>query len=183
MGHTIVVNKQKYPLSKVYTLLGSGPVVLISSSLKGKFNVMPIAWTTMIDFEPPIVGCCIGDHSYTFQIVKKTKEFVINIPTAKLIKQVYGCGQVSGKKVDKFKKYGLTPLPASKVKAPLIKECYANLECKVVDSRMAEKYNLFIVKVVAAWVERGIKHPKTLHHISGNRFLVAGETVKVPSKT
>ena len=170
--------KQKYSLAKVYTLLGSGPVVLISSSLKGKPNVMPISWHMMIDFEPPIVGCCIGDQSYTFQIVKKTKEFVINIPTAKLIKQVYGCGQVSGKKVDKFKKFKLTPIPASKVKAPLVKECFANLECKVVDTRMIEQYNLFIIKVVAAWIDRGIKHPKTLHHISGNQFILGGKVVK-----
>jgi len=67
------MNKQKYPLAKVYTLLGSGPVVLITSSLKGKPNIMPIAWHTTIDFEPPIVGCCIGDHSYIFQVAKKTK--------------------------------------------------------------------------------------------------------------
>jgi len=170
--------KQKFPLAKVYTLLGSGPVVLISSSLKGKPNVMPIAWTTMIDFEPPIIGCCVGDQSYTFQIVKKTKEFVINIPTVKLIKQVYGCGQVSGKKVDKFKKFKLTPIPASKVKAPLVKECFANLECKVIDARMVDQYNLFIVKVVAAWIDRGVKQPKTLHHISGNRFILGGKVVK-----
>ncbi|MBI5699877.1 flavin reductase family protein [Candidatus Saganbacteria bacterium] len=169
--------KQKLPLAEVYTLLGSGPVVLISSSLKGKYNIMPIAWTTMIDFEPPIVGCCIGDQSYTFQIVKKTKEFVINIPTVKLIKQVYGCGQASGKKVDKFKKFKLTPIPASKVKAPLVKECFASLECKVVDTRMIDQYNLFIVKVVAAWVERGVKQPKTLHHISGRRFILGGTEV------
>ncbi|HVN67500.1 MAG TPA: flavin reductase family protein, partial [Candidatus Sulfotelmatobacter sp.] len=106
--------KQQYPLSNVYQLLGSGPTVLISSSFKGKPNVMTIAWTTMLDFEPPVIGCCIGDHSYTFQTVKKTKEFVINIPEAKLIKKVVACGSVSGKKVDKFKKIGLTPLPASK---------------------------------------------------------------------
>ena len=171
------MTKQKFPLSKVYTLLGSGPVVLISSSLNGKHNIMPIAWTTMLDFDPPIIGCCIGDHSYTFQIVKKTKEFAINIPTSKLIKKVYGCGQVSGKSADKFKMFKLTPEPASKIKAPLIKECYANLECKVVDTAMINKYNLFVVKVVAAWIDRKVKAPKTLHHISGKRFILGGKVV------
>ena len=138
---------------------------------------MPIAWTTMLDFDPPIIGCCIGDHSYTFKIVKKTKEFVINIPAADLINKVYGCGQVSGKKVDKFKKFKLTPIPASKVKAPLIDECFINLECKVVDSSLVDKYNLFIVKVVAAWATKGIKNPKTLHHISGKRFILGGKII------
>jgi len=139
---------------------------------------MPIAWTTMLDFEPPIIGCCIGDQSYTFQIVKKTKEFVINIPTMELLKQVYGCGQVSGKSVDKFKKFKLTTVPAKRVSAPLIDECYINLECKVIDNSMVNKYNLFIVKVVAAWINKGVHNPKTLHHISGNRFILGGSVVQ-----
>ncbi|MDD5382686.1 MAG: flavin reductase family protein [Candidatus Margulisbacteria bacterium] len=169
--------KQKFPLADVYQLLGSGPTVLISTSLKGKYNVMPIAWTTPLDFKPPIIACCIGDHSYTFQIVKRTKEFVINIPTANLVKKVVGCGSVSGRKVDKFKKFKLTPEPASKIKAPLVKECYVNLECKVIDSSLINKYNLFIVKVVAAWMERGIKHPRTIHHITGKRFILGGREI------
>jgi flavin reductase (DIM6/NTAB) family NADH-FMN oxidoreductase RutF len=169
--------KEKYPLSKVYTLLGSGPVILISSSLKGKPNIMPIAWTTMLDFDPPIIGCCIGDQSYTFQIVKKTKEFVINIPDAGLIKKVYACGQVSGRRVDKFEKFKFTAEPASKVKAPLIGECFANLECKVIDTSLVDKYNLFIVKVIAAWINKNIKKPKTLHHISGNKFILGEKIV------
>jgi len=167
--------KQQYPLAKVYQLLGSGPTVLISSSFKGQPNVMTIAWTTMLDFAPPVIGCCIGDHSYTFQVVKKTKEFVINIPEAKLAKKVVACGSVSGKKVDKFKKIGLTPLPASKVKAPLVGECFANLECKVVDTRLVDKYNLFIVKVVAAWLDKGAEKSPTLHHVTGSRFKIGRE--------
>lgn len=170
--------KQKFPLSKVYTLIESGPVVLISSSLKGRPNVMPISWKTMLDFDPPIIGCCIGDHSHTFQIVKRTKEFIINIPTVKLLKKVMACGGVSGRKVDKFKKFGLTATRASKVKAPLIKECYASLECKVVDTSKAKKYNLFIVKVVAAWVDNKVKRPKTLHHIGGKYFMLGGKVIR-----
>jgi flavin reductase (DIM6/NTAB) family NADH-FMN oxidoreductase RutF len=169
--------KTKYPLAKVYQLLGSGPTVLISSSRQGKPNVMTIAWLTPLDFEPPIIGCCIGDHSYTFQVVKKTKEFVINIPAARLKKKVIACGSVSGRKVDKFKKVGLTPLPASKVKAPLVKECFINLECKVVDSRLVDKYNLFIVKVVAAWMDKGAEKTPTLHHVTGSRFKIGRENV------
>ena len=170
------MKKNKFPLSKVYTLLGSGPTVLITSSLKGKSNIMPIAWMTPLDFDPPIVACCIGDHSYTFQIVKKTREFAINIPTQKLVNKVYACGQVSGKEVDKFKRFKLTAIPASKIKAPLIAECYANLECKVIDTSLINKYNLFIAKVVAARVRKG--RVKTLHHVTGKRFLVAEKEIK-----
>ena len=138
---------------------------------------MPIAWTTPLDFEPPVVACCIGDQSRTFQIIKKTKEFVINIPTAELVKKVYGCGQISGRTVDKFKMFKLTAEPASKVKAPLIQECYASLECKVIDSSLVSKYNLFIVQVIAAWVDLKVKHPKTLHHITGKRFILGGKEI------
>jgi flavin reductase (DIM6/NTAB) family NADH-FMN oxidoreductase RutF len=170
------MKKIKFPLGKVYTLLGSGPTVLITSSLKGKPNIMPIAWMTPLDFDPPIVACCIGDHSFTFQIVKKTKEFAINIPTVEMVNKVYACGQVSGKEVDKFKRFRLTAIPASKIKAPLIAECYASLECKVIDLSLINKYNLFIAKVVAAWVEKGAH--KTLHHITGRKFLVAEKEIK-----
>ncbi|MFA5112712.1 MAG: flavin reductase family protein [Candidatus Margulisiibacteriota bacterium] len=169
------MSKTKYPLDKVYRLLGSGPTVLISSSLNGKPNVMTIAWTIPLDFDPPLIGCCIGDQNYTFRIVKKTKEFVINIPGAKLAKKVVACGSVSGRKIDKFKKVGLTPVPASKVKAPLVQECFANLECKVVDARMAGQYNLFIVKVVAAWLDKGAEKTPTLHHVTGHRFKIGRE--------
>ncbi len=169
--------RTKFPLNKVYQLLGSGPVVLISSSLDGKPNVMPIAWTTMLDFDPPLIGCCIGDHSYTFQVVKKTKEFVINIPDSRLAKTVVDLGSVSGKSVDKFANFGLTPVKASKVKAPLVGECFINLECKVVDTSLIEKYNLFIVKVVAAWQDKAIKKPKTLHHVTGRKFILGGKII------
>lgn len=170
--------KIKYPLNKVYTLLGSGPVVLISSRAGGKNNIMPIAWTSMLDFDPPIVGCCIGDHSHTFKIVKKTKRFAINIPSYELIKKVMACGQVSGKTVDKFQEFGLTAKPASKIDAPLVDECFANLECEVVDTRLVKQYNFFIVKVVAAWMDGRKKTHKTLHHVSGKNFILGGKIVK-----
>ena len=169
------MSKRKFPLAKVYQLLGSGPTVLISSRYKGRPNVMTIAWTTPLDFDPPLIGCCIGDHSYTFQTVKRTREFVINIPGAKLKQKVVACGSVSGRKIDKFQKVGLTPLPASKVKAPLVKECFANLECKVVDTKLVDRYNLFIVKVVAAWLDSGAGRTPTLHHVTGERFKIGRE--------
>lgn len=171
------MKKRAFPLEKVYRLLSSGPVVLISSLCNETPNIMPIAWTIPLDFDPPLVGCCIGDYSYTFSIVKKSRELVINIPTADLVKKVYACGKCSGREVDKFSFFGLTPSPASKVKAPLIEECYANLECRVVDMSQVKKYNLFIVEVVAAHVVPTKKPLKTLHHITGKRFMVGGREI------
>lgn len=173
--------KKVFPLSKVYTLLEPGPVILVSTALKGRNNVMPMSWHTMIDFNPPLVGCVISDRNYTFGVLKKTKECVINIPTAELAKKTVACGNVSGAKKDKFAAFGLTPRAASAVKAPLIEECCASLECRLKDAGMAGKYNLFILEVVKAWVDAS-KRGKTIHHLGRDAFMVAGRTIKVPSK-
>ena len=171
------MTKLAYPLNRVYELLGCGPTVLITSASKDKPNIMPIAWTTLVDFDPPVVACCIGSQSRTYQIIKKAKEFVINIPEPKLLKKVYACGHTSGATCDKFSKFSLTPLPSSEVKPPLIAECPINLESKVIDSSLSGKYDLFIAEVVAAWIDKGCTFPKTLHHIAGKKFFVQGRII------
>jgi flavin reductase (DIM6/NTAB) family NADH-FMN oxidoreductase RutF len=174
--------KKSFPLSRVYSLLEPGPVVMVSTSRKGKANIMTMSWHTMMEFEPPMVGCVISNRNYTFNIVKATKECVINIPTKELAKKVVSRGNTSGRSVDKFKTFHLTPAEASCVKAPLIAECYANLECKVVDTSMATKYNFFILEVLNAWIAPSIKQPRTIHHLGKGSFMVAGRTIKLPSK-
>jgi flavin reductase (DIM6/NTAB) family NADH-FMN oxidoreductase RutF len=136
----------------------------------------------MMEFEPPLVGCVIGGRSLSYEALLKTKECVIGIPTVELAKQVVGIGNCSGSKVDKFKKFKLTALPASQVSAPLIAECYANLECKVVDTRMVNKYGFFVLEVVKAWIDPARKNPRTLHHQGKGVFAVDGERIKLPSK-
>jgi len=169
-------------LSEVYRLLEPGPVVLLSTARKGQANVMTMSWHTMIDFEPPIVGCVVSNRNFTFNILKATKECVINIPTVELAGKVVGCGNTSGRDIDKFKRFGLTTAAASKVNAPLINECYANLECRVVDARMAPKYNLFILEVIKAWIDPSRKQPRTIHHTGKGVFMVAGKTIRLPPK-
>ncbi len=136
----------------------------------------------MVDFEPPVVACVISNRDYTFDIVRETKECVINIPTVELAKKVVGCGNCSGREVDKFKKFALTTAPATRVGAPLISECYANLECKVIDTSMVGKYNIFILAVVKAWIDGSKKMPRTIHHCGRGVFMVAGRRIKLPSK-
>ena len=176
------MTKKTFPLSKVYRLLEPGPVVLLTTSHKGKANIMTQSWHTMMEFEPPLVGCVIGGRSLSYEMLLKTKECVLNIPTLELAKQVVGIGNCSGRKVDKFSKFKLTAQPASQVSAPLIAECYANLECKVVDTRMVNKYAFFVLEVVQAWIDPTQKKPRTLHHQGRGVFMVAGETIKLPSK-
>jgi flavin reductase (DIM6/NTAB) family NADH-FMN oxidoreductase RutF len=174
--------KKSFPLSRVYGLLEPGPVVMVTTAREGQANVMTMSWHMMIDFEPPIVGCVISNRNYTFNILKATKECVINIPTVELAKKVVGCGNSSGRKMDKFKVFGLTQAPASYVKAPLIDECYANLECKVFDGTMVARYNIFVLEVLKAWIDPTAKDPRTMHHRGRGAFMVAGETIKLASK-
>ena len=174
--------RKSFPLSEVYRLLEPGPVVMVTTARKGRANIMTMSWHTMIDFEPPIVGCVISNRNHTFGILKATRECVINIPTVELAKKVVRCGNTSGRTVDKFKTCHLTPEASSCVKAPLIGECYANLECKVIDTRMAAKYNLFILEVLKAWIDPSRKHPRTIHHLGRGVFMVAGKTIHLPSR-
>jgi flavin reductase (DIM6/NTAB) family NADH-FMN oxidoreductase RutF len=174
--------KRTLHLSHVYRLLEPGPVVLVTTAHKGKANIMTLSWHTMMEFEPPLVGCVISGRNYSFEALRATRECVLNIPTLDLAKQVVGIGNCSGSKVDKFKKFKLTPLPAAQVTPPLIAECYANLECKVVDARMVNKYNFFVLEVIKAWIDPSKKDPRTLHHRGKGTFIVADKTIKLPSK-
>ncbi len=174
--------KKSFPLSKVYGLLEPGPVVLVTTAGKERANIMTQSWHTMMEFEPPLVGCVISNRNYTFDILKATGECVINIPTVELAEKVVGCGNTSGRSIDKFNDFDLTPVAASCVTAPLIDECYANLECKVADMRLVAKYNFFILEVLKAWIDPSMKQPRTIHHLGKGAFMVAGGTIKLPSK-
>lgn len=174
--------KKAYPLSKVYGLLEPGPVVLVTTAWKGRANVMAMSWHTMLEFEPPLVGCVVSDRNFSFAALKKTKECVINIPTVEIAETVVKCGSTSGRAVDKFATFGLTATPASQVVAPLISECYASLECRVVDTRMVKKYSLFVLEVCKAWIDPARSTPHTIHHLGRGAFMVAGRRIKLRSR-
>ncbi|HYP68940.1 MAG TPA: flavin reductase family protein [Thiobacillaceae bacterium] len=176
------MKKRSLTLSKVYHLLEPGPVVLISTAHKGQTDIMTQSWHTMMEFEPPLVGCVISGRNHSFGLLKASRECVINIPTRELAATVVGCGNISGQKIDKFEAFRLTPTPASLVAAPLIAECYANLECKLTDTRLVTKYNFFILEVIKAWIDPSQRDPRTLHHRGRGAFMVAGETIKLRSR-
>ncbi len=176
------MKKTTFPLSQVYRLLEPGPVVMVTTARTGRANIMTMSWHTMMEFEPPIVGCVISNRNYSFEILKATRECVINIPTVELAETVVGCGNASGRRVDKFKAFGLTPVAAACVEAPLIAECHANLECKVIDGKLVAQYNFFVLEVVKAWIDPSRKHPRTIHHQGEGVFMVAGRTIHLPSK-
>ena len=173
--------KRSFPLSRVYSLLEPGPVVLLTTAHKGRANVMTMSWHTMMEFEPPLVGCVISNRNYSFDLLKASKECVINIPTAELAPRVVNCGNSCGRKLDKFKRFGLTPVAAARVGAPLIDECYAALECRLADAKLVSKYCFFILEVLKAWIDPSVKHSQTIHHLGRGSFMVAGRTIKLRS--
>jgi len=143
---------------------------------------MTMSWHTMMEFEPRLVGCVVSNRNFIFNSLKATKECVLNIPTVELAVKVVGCGNTSGRDIDKFKTFGFTPTPASQVRLPLIAECYANLECRVVDARMVAKYNFFTLEVIKAWIDPSRKQPRAIHHKERAVFMVAGKTIRLRSR-
>lgn len=174
--------KRSFPLARVYTLLEPGPVVLLTTAGRGGPDAMAMSWHTMLEFEPPLVGCVISNRDYSYGRIRRSRECVLNIPTVDLAAQVVGCGNTSGAEVDKFARFGLTARPAKQVAAPLIDECYASLECRVADTRAVNRYGFFVLEVLQAWVDPAVKDPRTLHHRGRGAFRVAGETIRLPSK-
>ena len=168
-------------LSKVYGLLEPGPVVLLTTAHDGHRDIMALSWHTMMEFEPPLVGCIVSHRNHSFDLLMTTRECVLNLPSVDLAEQVVGCGNTSGRRMDKFARFGLTAKPASRVGAPLIVECFANLECRVVDTRLVSKYCFFILEVVAAWRDATLPS-HTIHHLGRGEFEVSGEHLKLKSK-
>ena len=169
-------------LSKVYQLLEPGPVVLLTTARGGKPNVMTMSWHMMVEFEPPQVACIVSSANYSFAALRTAGDCVISIPPRALASAVVKVGNSSGRDIDKFASFGLTAEPATRVAAPLVKECFANLECKVTDIGLVKKYNLFILEALKAWIDPRQKNVKTIHHCGYGRFIVDGETIKLKSR-
>jgi len=170
------------PLGKVYQLMEPGPVVLLCTARRGRANVMTMSWHMMVEFEPPRVACIVSNANHSFAALRATGECVIAIPARKLADKMVRVGNLSGRDIDKFATFGLTKAPAARVAPPLIADCFANLECKVIDRRLVAKYNLFILEVLKAWIDPRQNNPKTLHHHGYGRFVVDGATIRLKSR-
>ncbi|MGO9377611.1 MAG: flavin reductase family protein [Dissulfurispiraceae bacterium] len=159
------------PLNKAFTLIESGPVVLVTTSDGKKDNIMTISWTMVMDFTP-IFAITTGPWNYSYTALQKSKECVISIPTVDLLDKVVGVGTCSGADTDKFEKFGLTPVKGKYVRSPLIKECLANVECKVRD--IVQKHNIVVLEGVAAYFDSSRKEKRTVHAIGDGTFIVDG---------
>ncbi len=158
-------------LSRAFTLMEPGPVVLVTTRDGSKNNVMTISWTMVLDFTPRF-AITTGEWNYSFAALRKTRECVIAVPTVDLLDRVVGIGTCSGADTDKFAKFKLTAVPGKVVKAPLIAECLANIECKVVD--IIGKHNIVVLDAVAAHIDPARKEKRMLHAVGDGTFIVDG---------
>jgi flavin reductase (DIM6/NTAB) family NADH-FMN oxidoreductase RutF len=169
--------KKDFPVGQVRRYLEPGPIVLVSSRWRDKTNIMTMGWHTVMEFTPSLVGCVIAGGNHSFEMIRRSGECVINLPTTALTDTVVRIGNVSGARVDKFREFGLGAGPAEEVGAPLIRECHANFECCLHDDALVDKYNFFIFEVVKAHVARSPKHPETLHYTGDGVFVVSGKVI------
>jgi flavin reductase (DIM6/NTAB) family NADH-FMN oxidoreductase RutF len=159
------------PISKVFTLIEPGPVVLVTTNDGQKNNVMTISWTMVLDFTPRF-AITTGAWNYSYAALTKTKECVIAIPTVDLLDTVVGVGTCSGKDTDKFAKFALTRVQAKHVRAPLIAECLANIECRVVD--IVKRHDIVVLGGVAAYLDGARKEKRLIHAVGDGMFVVDG---------
>ena len=169
--------KIDFPVSNIRRYLEPGPIVLVSSAWRDETNIMTMGWHTVMEFTPSLVGCIIAGGNHSFDLVRRSRECVINVPTTTLTDAVVGIGNCSGATVKKFEKFRLTAQAGHHVKAPLIAECHANFECKLKDDSLVDRYNFFIFEVVKAHVARRPKYPQTLHYTGDGVFMVAGKII------
>ena len=162
---------KRMQISKAFTLMEPGPVVFVTTHDGKKNNIMTISWTMVVDFTP-MLAITTGPWNYSFAALRKTKECVIAIPTVDLLDKVVGVGTCSGADTDKFEKFMLTPVKGKQVKAPLIKECLANIECNVID--IVKKHNIVVLEGIAAYIDNSRKEKRALHAIGDGTFVVDG---------
>lgn len=170
-------NKKDYPTSEIRRFLEPGPVALISTKWESKTNIMTMAWQTVLEFAPSLVGLMISSGSHTFHLLKNSRECVINIPTVDMIDTIVDIGTCSGRQINKFEEFGLTAVESDEVGAPSIRECYANFECRLYDDTMVDTYNFFIMEVVKAKVASSPKYPETVHYRGNGIFMHSGKNV------
>jgi flavin reductase (DIM6/NTAB) family NADH-FMN oxidoreductase RutF len=185
----IEVEKIEVPNQKAYRLIYPRPVVLVSclDPETGKPNIITIAWATPLSMKPSLAGIVVAHRRHSHELISKTREFVINIPGVEILDKAIKCGMVSGRRHDKFSEFGLTARSAKIVKSPIIEECVAHLECKLVDQITTGDHTIFVGEVVAAYANEGafdgefmdMEKARTIYQVGGDSYAtLSGELLK-----
>lgn len=160
---------------KVGTCLAPVPVVMVSCKEGERENITTVAWTGVINSEPPFVYISLRKSRLSYEIIQKTKEFVINIPNDKLVVETDYCGTKSGREVDKWQEMKLTKEKAQKVDVPMIAECPIQLECEVKEIKELGSHDMLIAEVVAVHAEEEyVKESGAIDYEKANLLTYAG---------
>jgi flavin reductase (DIM6/NTAB) family NADH-FMN oxidoreductase RutF len=165
-----------FPLDRAFTFVESGPVLLISTRHKGKSNLMTVSCHASMGFEPTL-GICLGPWNFSYEALIRAERCVVAIPPANLLETVVDIGNCSGENMDKFAAYGLTPIAVSAKDPPLVAECLYNLECRVVNRKLVEDYNFFVLQGVKAWSNPAPEDRRSFHAVGDGTFIIDGEVV------
>jgi flavin reductase (DIM6/NTAB) family NADH-FMN oxidoreductase RutF len=178
-------------LDRAHRLIGPGPVVLVTVARKGKVDITPIGWVMPVSTRPPLVAIAVYEGNLINELIRAAGQFVLNVPSLDLVKQVQYCGTVSGRDVDKFQMTGLHQAEPEEVDTPLIEECLAHLECALVDVITPGDHGIFIGQIVSAqaeeeafkdsWLDRVERELRPILHIGGTQFTTFGERVDTSS--
>ncbi|KYH42465.1 MAG: protein of DIM6/NTAB family [Candidatus Bathyarchaeota archaeon B63] len=143
-------------LTPFWRICPPSSIVLVTCITQdGKPNIITIGMNMPISAKPPLIAIGVSPRRYSHRLIEETGEFVVNVPPKGLVKQVILCGTISGREHEKFEEAGLTPIAASKVKPPLIKECISHMECRVAAEYKCGDHTLFIGEVVATHINEG----------------------------
>ena len=158
---------ESIPVSNFYRLLHPYNTSLVTCcDAKGQPNIIAIAWLVPVSVRPPLVGMSIRPTRHSYGLIRAAGEFVINVAPHEIARQVLFCGRRSGRDVDKFAVTGLTPGQAQHVRPPIIEECIAHLECRVVQDVEAGDHRFVIAEVLSAYTRPGILDDDGLYNLS-----------------
>ncbi|MDP8252824.1 MAG: flavin reductase family protein [Candidatus Kaelpia aquatica] len=180
--------KREIPLDYARRLLNHGCVILVTSHFRNINNIVTLSWQMPLSSKPRLFALSISRKHFSNKLIRKSRELTINIPGRNLIREVHFCGSCSGKRVNKFDKARLHPVAANFIAAPLIEECFANIECKVRNMYNIGDHTLFVAEALRAiadpswfdgkFLQCNDKGVQTLHHLGENRYMVSGEVIK-----
>ena len=138
--------------------------LITCSTAAGEANIVAVSFCMPVSKAPPMLACAIGHGTYSCELIEQTREFVVNVPTQNLKRQVNYCGFHSGRKMNKFNETGLKPGPARAVRVPIIEECVAHMECRVEQMIDTGDKRLFVGTVLEAYADedvvRGVRKVK-----------------------
>lgn len=182
--------RETVKLEEAVRLVNHGPTVFVSAAHGGRKNVMTAAWVMPLDVNPPKVLAVINAGAFTRELMEKSGEFALSVPSRVLADKLMGAGSSSGRDGDKFEKLGLTDFAAEKISAPLVEGCVGWLECRLIRNAGNEaEHDLFMAEVVAAQADSRVfsngqwkfetapDDLRTLHYITDGKFYAAGNAV------